>query len=389
VLPTQIQRAAGLHAGLSGSGVDVAILEFSGEEFSVIAWRGIDYTMAMRRKVQSLYRPGVNGVDDISLMNFVLGEVFAESLAEVCDRASIPLSSIDIVGSSGQVLHHQPTPKRFRGQPIRSQLVIGESAVIAQRTGIPTVSDFSARDIAAQGQGRPITAIIDHMLFRRKKVPVALQQISAVTTVTFLPPEGDLDGLRAFDTGPGTVFLDEVVRRSTSGTREMDEDGGMAQKGKVHEGMVKMWLSNPFLRRQPPRSAGPETFGPAYADEFCKDASKRGLKPQDVVATATGLVAASIAQAYRRFLPVWPEMVLVAGGGTRNPKLMEMIHRRMPGTEIQSVGDLGIAPEAKQAVCYALLARETIWVRPNNVPSATGASRRVVMGKIDLGSDVL
>ncbi len=388
-LPAQIQRAAGLHAGLSGTGVDVAVLEFSGDEFSVLAWDIVEYSAALRRKIQSLYRPDLGGAADISLMNYVMGEVFSEALRDVCNRHSIRPESIDLVGSSGQVLHHQPNPKRFRQQPIRSQLVLGESCVIAQRTGIPTVSEFSARDIAAQGQGRPMTAFVDHLLFRRKKIPLAIQQLSAVTCVTLLPPEGDLDAVCAFDTGPGTLFLDEVVRRITSGTREMDSDAELAQRGKVHEGMIKMWLSNPFFRRQPPRSAGPVTFGASYAEEFCRDATKRGLRPAETVATATGFVAEAIAHAYRKFLPVWPEEILLAGGGTRNPKLMEMLQRRMPGTPMKLIDELGIPAEAKQAVCYALLARETIWMRPNNVPSATGASRRVVMGKIAPGSEIL
>jgi anhydro-N-acetylmuramic acid kinase len=388
-LPTQIRRAVGLHAGLSGSGVDVAVLEFSADEFSILVWETVAFSTALRRKILSLQKPDQSKVDDISLMNFVLGEVLAEALVDVCERRSIPLGSVDLVGSSGQTLYHQPKPKRFRRQPIRSHLAIGDGSVIAQRTGIATVSEFEARDIAAQGQGRPVTAMIDHILFRRRNTPVAIQQLSAVGSVSYLPTEGDLEGLRAFDTGPGTLFLDEVARRVSGATRDMDIDGELCQRGKVHEGMVKTWLSNPFLRTQPPRSAGPDTFGAAYAEEFCRDASKRGMLPAETMATATALVAASVAQAYRRFLAVAPDEVVLAGGGCRNPKLVEMLGRRLPGTNLRTTDEFGIAAEAKMAVSYALLARETIWMRANNVPAATGASRRVVMGKIALGSDIL
>jgi anhydro-N-acetylmuramic acid kinase len=417
-------RVAGLMSGTSADGVDTAIVDIHGRGVRVLAFDTYPYRADLQREILGLCRPESARLDQICHYNCVLGEVFAEAVVRLCDESGIPLGTIDLIGSHGQTIFHSPKGARYGGRVVRSTLQIGEPSVIAQRTGITTVADFRPRDMAAGGEGAPLVPYADHILFSDRRLCRAVQNIGGIANVTFLPPLGGAvgrasshdtrvgdrgrspyeldkrrsrrasshpqaalegatqDGVIAFDTGPGNMVIDGVMRLITKGKRGYDRGGAMAAKGTVHEKLLKEMLRHPFLRRRPPKSTGREEFGQQYCEWLYGKARKEGLLPDDVVATATAFTASAIASAYRRFLPVMPDEMILCGGGAHNATLVRMLQRRLEGVRIRSTDDFGIDVDAKEAVSFAILAYATIKGIANNIPRVTGASEAVVLGKI-------
>jgi len=422
-------RVAGLMSGTSADGVDVAIVDIRGREVKLLAFDTYPYSASMRRSILALCRPETARVDDICHFNHVLGEVFAEAVIELCEQSGIPLKSLDLIGSHGQTIWHYPHGPRYNGRVIRSTLQIGEPSRIAQRTGIMTVADFRPRDMAAGGEGAPLVPYADYVLFSDRKLCRAVQNIGGIANVTFLPACSDVvsrhrvagilparaEGLRpsirrrdafdirrrdardtkicpdghttnqnilAFDTGPGNMVIDGMIRIITDGKRQYDRNGSMAAKGRVHQGLLEEMLRHPFLRRRPPKSTGREQFGQQYCDWLHGEARRRRLSAEDMVATATAFTASAIATAYRRFLPVMPDEMILCGGGAHNATLVRMLQERLAEVRIRSTDEFGISVDAKEAVSFAILAYATIQGIASNVPSVTGADEPVVLGKI-------
>ncbi len=375
-------RVAGLMSGTSVDGVDVAIVDIRGTKVRLVAFDVFPYKPALRAEILSLCHPDSAKVDRICHLNHVLGEVFAEAVLKLCRKCGIAADSIDLIGSHGQTIWHQPEGGRYGGRTIRSTLQIGEPSVIAQRTGITTVADFRPRDMAAGGQGAPLVPYADYVLFRDAKVSRAVQNIGGIANVTFLPRACRSDEVLAFDTGPGNMVIDEIVRLATGGRRDYDRGGAMAARGKVDETLLREMLKHPFLRRKPPKSTGREEFGQAYCEWLGQKSRKRGLAPGDMVATVTAFTARTIADAYRRFLPAMPDEMVLAGGGVHNRTLVRMLQRELTAVKIRTTDEFGIDVDAREAVAFAVLAWATICGTANNVPSATGAAEPVVLGKI-------
>jgi len=312
----------------------------------------------------------------------VLGEVFASAVLRLAARAGVELASIDLIGSHGQTLHHMPRGRRHGRRSIRSTLQIGEPSVIAERTGITTVADFRPRDIAAGGQGAPLVAYADFRLFAHERLGRAMQNVGGIANVTYLPPGCGLEQVVAFDTGPGNMILDRMAHHASGGRLRCDRDGRLARRGSVVGPLLAEWLGHPYFRRRPPKTTGRETFGQAAGDRMYRAAAEAGASPADAIATATALTAESIARAYRRFLPERVDEAIVSGGGARNPALMDMLADRLAPSRVLVSDALGLDADAKEAVAFAVLAAEAVRDRCNNVPSATGARRAVVLGKI-------
>ena len=373
-------------SGTSADGVDAAVVDIRRRGVELVAFATFPYGRALRRRVLALYDPGAARVDEICHLNFVLGEVFAASLIALCRRRGIALASIDVVGSHGQTIHHLPRPRRFGGRTVRSTLQIGEASVIAERTGLTTVADFRTRDVAAGGQGAPLVAYADYLLFAHRRRTRAVQNIGGIANVTFLPARCGPSHVIAFDTGPGNVMIDAAVSALTAGRRSYDADGRRARGGCVNDDLLAKLMRHPYLRRRPPKSTGPEEFGSAFAAAVVGEALAGGIGGSDLVATLTAFTAESIADAYRRFLPRPPDEVLLCGGGARNPALVDCLRSRLSAASVSLTDDYGLDADAKEAACFAVLAAETIRGRPGNVPAATGAARAVVLGKIVPGS---
>jgi len=375
-------RVVGLMSGTSADGVDVAVVDIDGRAVRLLAFDVYPYPPALRRKILKLFQPESARLADICHYNFVLGEVFAEAVTKLCSDSGITLHSIDLVGSHGQTIYHNPKGKRYGRNRIRSTLQIGEPSVIAQRTGITTVADFRPRDMAAHGQGAPLVPYADYVLFRHRRLSRAVQNIGGIANVTYLARGCGQRDIVAFDTGPGNMVIDRIVSLVTRGKRRYDRNGKVASEGTPDEALLNEMLGHPFLRRRPPKSTGREDFGWFFADDLYRKAAKRGLAAADTVATVTAFTAASIAQAYRRFLPKMPDEVILCGGGAHNSTLVKILQQELEGAKILLTDEFGISVDAKEAVSFAVLAWATIKGLANNVPAATGAEEPVILGKI-------
>jgi anhydro-N-acetylmuramic acid kinase len=375
-------RVVGLMSGTSVDGVDAAAVEIERGKVRLLAFDTFAYPAAMRRQVLNLCRPESARLNDICHYNFVLGEVFAEAVLKLCSKSGISIGSIDLIGSHGQTIYHQPSGRRYGGRTMRSTLQIGEPSVIAQRTGITTVADFRPRDMAAGGQGAPLVPYADYILFKHKKLTRAIQNIGGIANVTFLPAGCGQNDIIAFDTGPGNMVIDGIVNLVSGGSKRFDTSGKMAARGKVDNRLLNELLRHPFLRRRPPKSTGREEFGVDFTERIYRRAKKKGLADADTVATVTALSAKSIAQAYHRYLKTMPDELIICGGGSHNRTLVEMLRAELPDVKMLSTDDFGISVDAREAVSFAILAWATINGMTNNVPAATGAKEPVILGKI-------
>ena len=375
----------GLMSGTSADGIDAVVLELSGSgrglRANLLAHVHQDFTPAFRRRVLAACLHGT--VAEICELNFVLGEHFARAALAAIRRAGLKPSQITAIGSHGQTVHHLPNAQT------RSTLQIGEPSVIAERTGITTVADFRVRDVAAGGQGAPLVPYADWALFTDPARPRIIQNIGGIGNLTFLPPRAELKDVIAFDTGPGNMVMDAVVTNLSHGKLTFDRDGRWAAQGKVSEKLLKECLRHPFLRRRPPKTTGREEFGDLFVRRFLAQAKRLRLQEADIVATATALTAQSIADAYRRF--VFPRIkptllprlqIVLGGGGARNLTLVRMLEVQVGVGELCVHEDFGIGSSAKEPLAFAILAQATLSGQPGNVPSATGARRAVVLGKV-------
>ena len=375
-------RIAGLMSGTSADGVDAALVDIDKQGVRLLAFDTFAYPPRLRKSVFNLFQPETARLDDICHYNFVLGEVFAESLIKLCRKTKIALRTVDLIGSHGQTIYHNPNGKRFGKRTVRSTLQIGEPSIIAQRTGIATVADFRPRDMAAGGQGAPLVPYADYLLFHHPRRRRAVQNLGGIANVTYLPARCRTADILAFDTGPGNMILDRLISLISHGKQKFDRQGKTAASGSVHKDLLQELLKHPYLRRRPPKSTGREQFGWQYTDAFYHNALKKNLNFADMAATVTAFTAVSIAQAYRRFLPQMPHEIILCGGGRRNLTLVNMLQRQLKGVNIFLMDELGINGDAKEAVSFAILAAAAIKGAAGNIPGATGAEQAVILGKI-------
>jgi len=375
----------GLMSGTSADGIDAVVAEISGSgrrfRARVLSHTHQPFSPMLRQHILQVCLHGT--VAEICELNFALGEHFARAALAAIRRAKRRPGDIAAIGSHGQTIHHLPNARK------PSTLQIGEPAVIAERTGITTVADFRARDIAAGGQGAPLVPFADWALFTDSTRPRIVQNIGGIGNLTFLPPRAELDDVIAFDTGPGNMVIDSLVAALTHGQRTFDRAGRLAARGQVSEKLLTELMAHPFLRRRPPKTTGREEFGEMFVDRMLASARRLRLRAEDMVATATALTAASIADAYRRF--VFPKLkvaelgkleIILGGGGAKNPTLRRMLAKQLGTGELLTHEDFGIANAAKEALAFAILAHETLQGKPGNVPSATGARHAAILGKI-------
>jgi anhydro-N-acetylmuramic acid kinase len=257
--------------------------------------------------------------------------------------------------------------------------------VIAERTGVTTVADFRPRDLAAGGQGAPLTPLIHHRCFAHPTRDRLVVNLGGITNVTWIPAGsvGDLTRIVAFDTGPGNMLIDGLMTRFSKGRDTMDRSGRTAASGSVDERLLQSLLRHPFLAKRPPKTTGRETFGRELVNRIASDARRLRIAPRDAVATVTAFTARSIGDAFARFLRSrTPADVIVGGGGVYNATLMAELRRALAPSRVESMAAHGVDPKAIEAMAFALLAYLTARNEPDNVPSATGARRAVVLGKI-------
>lgn len=368
-------------SGTSLDGIDVAVVDISRGNVSVVAHGTAPYSKAVRQAILSITNAEAH-IARVSRLHALLGELYAAAVATVCRDSGVPLDSVELIGCHGQTVFHEGAGVKFLGRKVASTLQIGDGSVIAERTGIPVVSDFRTRDIAAGGQGAPLVPYVDYLLFRHRRRGRVALNIGGIANVTAIPPSARPEDVLAFDTGPGNMVVDALVSELSGGKSRFDRGGRIAARGRLNQPLLEALLRDPYFRRRPPKTAGREQFG----KEFVERLIGSGLPLEDLITTATALTAAAISVGIDRF--VHPRMkvdeLIASGGGVHNPQMMAYLAAFLPNVAIRTSDEFAIDVDGKEAIAFAILAYETWRKRPSNLPSATGAKRPVVLGKISL-----
>lgn len=378
-------------SGTSADGIDAALVEITEEaphpQVALLHFEHRSYPPGVRDRILRL-TAHPEALREVCHLNVLLGELFAQAALDLLKAAGLSPAEAALIGSHGQTVCHLPTPVAEGDLQIRSTLQIGEPSVIAERTGLLTVADFRPRDMAAGGEGAPLTPYPHYLLFRHPERCRAVVNLGGISNLTLLPPRAPVTEISAFDAGPGNVLIDGVVRRLSGGGAEYDEDGAWAASGNVNQTLLQQLLNHPFFQRPPPRSAGQEEFGPRMVDEILSKADRKGIPPADLVATVSALTAETIARSLEVYiLPRHAvDEIVLCGGGVRNRWLRQAMEARLRPRPVLATDDLGFPTQAVEATAFAVLAYLTVTGQAGNLPSATGARQAVVLGKIIPGT---
>jgi anhydro-N-acetylmuramic acid kinase len=353
-------RVAGMISGTSMDGIDVAIVDIHGDRIDMVAHDTVPYAEDVRAAILAVSNAHTHTAN-ISRLNFLLGELFAEALIATAEKARIPLDSVQLIGSHGQTIFHEGEPVEFCGRKIASTMQIGEASVITLRTNIATFSDFRVGDMAAGGQGAPLVPFLDYRLFRSETAGRVALNIGGIANITVIPAGAKPSDVIAFDTGPGNMVMDALAP-------PFDRHGEQARAGTVNQELLELLLRDPYYSAPPPKTAGREQYGEAF------------LKSGIDVTTAAELTARTIAMAIQQYDGIGE--VIVSGGGAHNAYLMERLAAALPAHRIVTSEEYGVDIDAKEAVLFAVLAHESYHSRPCNIPSATGARSAVTLGKM-------
>lgn len=367
-------------SGTSLDGIDVAITEIARGKIDPLAFHGVPYPRPVRERLLAVSGTTANTAE-IARLNFLLGELYAEALIATCRGFRLPLDSISLIGLHGQTIFHDGAGVDYLGRHLASTMQIGEAAMVAERTGIQVISNFRERDIAAGGHGAPLVPMVDYLLFRHPRVARVAVNLGGIANVTVLPAGAKLQDVVAFDTGPGNMAIDALVRHMSGGKQAYDRNGRIARSGKIQDGVLHTLQRHAYFQRKPPKTAGREQFGAEFVDRLIGMRPGMGIGMPDLITTATELTAWSVARGIFAAAPGAKGEAIVSGGGVHNRFLMHRLENHLRGWKIRSSADFGIDPDAKEAIAFASLAYGNLRRRPGNVPSATGARHAVVLGK--------
>ncbi len=394
-LPAKAMVVAGVMSGTSADGVDVAICRVSpaatsngSPRLKVLGHRSFPYDAKLRKAVlASMDAPSISTAE-LARLSWRLGEVYAECVDATARELKL---KPQLIACHGQTIYHQGEPSKYLGKPIRCTWQIGEPSLIAERLRLPVVSDFRPADMAASGQGAPLVPMLDYCLFRHTTKNRLLLNLGGIANVTALPANCGATDVLAFDTGPANMVIDACMQQLYG--RKLDKNGIEAARGRMLADVVPKLLQARYFSESPPKSCGREEFGAEFVTHFLKTCARDGASKRDVIATATAFTSESILDAYRRFC--WPHFgqsaplarateVFVAGGGAHNVTLMRSLTTGFMalGVNVATTENAGLAVEAKEAAAFALLGWLTWHGMPGNIPSATGATRPVVLGKV-------
>lgn len=383
-------KVIGLISGTSVDGVDAALVEISGTSSSLqlelLAGATYPYPEGLRQQILAVCAGEPLAIADLAELDDAIAIQFAQAALQI--QQSFPPA--ELIGSHGQTVYHRPprlslaSPDSAVLQNLGYSLQLGRGDLIASLTGIPTVSNFRAADIAAGGQGAPLVPAIDRVLLRHSTRNRCIQNIGGIGNVAYLPATGSVEATRGWDTGPGNVLLDLAVQRFSDGQQHYDANGAWAAQGKPCFPLVAQWLTQDFFRLAPPKSTGRELFGVDYLQQCLQDAAAYSLSQADMLATLTELTAASIADSYRRFLPHLPDEVILCGGGSRNPYLKQRLQANLEAVTISTTDQLNLNADYKEAIAFAILAYWRQQGIPGNLPEVTGARQAVPLGEIHM-----
>lgn len=377
-------RIVGLMSGTSLDGIDAAVVEFGDDDsYKLLAFSSTVFSTQQREQIHGAIVHG--NAAALCRLHADLGEWFATATLEACKAAGLQPSDIDAVGSHGQTIWHEPPAGGHRG----ATLQLGDPATIAERTGIPVVSDFRTRDVAAGGEGAPLVPWVDRFLFSDAAKRRVLQNIGGVANLTWVPKRGHNAPLIAFDTGPGNTLINSAVEIATKGAETYDVDGVRAARGRVNEQLLAEVLAHPFFARVPPKSTGREVFGKPYVEDLVRRYPGVAKDWDGLIATMTAFTARTITDAIKKWVaPLGVDELVLTGGGSRNKTLVRMIREMLGDIEVSTGEVLGVDPDAKEAVAFAALAWAHLKGMPANVPEATGAAGLRVLGSYTPGANL-
>ena len=356
-------RVAGIMSGTSLDGIDVAVVDIQGRKIDVVAHRTAPYPDKVRDQILAVSN-AITHTAEISRLNFLLPDLYAKAVR----KCGVPLKSIELVGCHGQTVFHEPG----------STLQLGDGSVLAEKLGIPVVSDFRTRDMAAGGKGAPLVPFVDYLLYADSQAHRVSLNIGGIANITSIPAGAGPESVIAFDTGPGNMVIDQLVAIHTRKRRKYDSGGELAAKGKLNQKLLGSLLRRSYYRQLPPKTAGREQYGAEFVNELIRTE----LPMLDLITTATVLTAATVSVGVERFIKQTVDELIVSGGGVHNRTLMGYLQAFFPKARLRTSEEFGIDSDAKEAIAFAILAHETWRKRPSNLPSATGARRPVVLGKV-------
>ncbi|GAB5519038.1 MAG: anhydro-N-acetylmuramic acid kinase [Rhodothermales bacterium] len=384
--PTRV--IIGVMSGTSLDGVDVALTRVSGSgatvDIDLLAFHSEAYPSDLRSLLLQNAAVETSNVRDLSQLNIRLAHTYAAAVHSLLAEADCPLEEVDAIGCHGQTVFHVPDATTCAGIDVTSTLQIGDPSTLANLLGVPVVGQFRQADMALGGQGAPLVPYFDYVFLRDAHETRGLLNLGGIANLTIIPAGAGLNEVAAFDTGPANMVMDALAQRLYGQPR--DEGGRIAAQGTVHQPLLDVLLADPYYALPPPKSTGREKYTEGFIDELLHRAVV--LTPPDILATATALTAETIARAYTEFFAETTPLdrLVAAGGGVHNATLMRMLAERFAPIPVQTLHDLGLDPDAKEAICFAVLAHETLNGAPSNVPSATGATRTAVLGVIALPS---
>ena len=385
---TSGELVVGLMSGTSLDGIDAALVRFEGSTSEDLSWSLVAFqSTPYGPERQALLLKGMEDgtPEGLCRLNASLGEWMAAAVLGVCEGAGVSPADLTAVGCHGHTIWHIPPEGGVRG----STLQLGDPATVAEVTGAAVVSDFRSRDVAAGGHGAPMVTWPDWLLYSEPDRRRAVHNMGGISNVTWLPRAGSEEPLLAFDTGPGIGLADEATRQATDGKLPFDVDGRLAGRGRVDQKLLARLLDDEYLRAAPPKTTGRERYGRDYVRRLAE-----GLVPGsdeqrwcDLIATLVWLTARSVGDAYRTWvLPRGLDEVFLMGGGSRNPVLSAAIREELAPVPVLDGGELGVDPEAREALAFAVLAWAHLHGVACNAPDATGARGPRVLGSLTPGA---
>lgn len=375
--------SVGLMSGTSLDGIDAALVEINGNgrdtKVKLIEFITLDIPQDIKEEIKKCCVEDSSSVDLICSLNFKIGYLFSDAVKEVCKKAGFKMDDLDFIASHGQTIYH--IPKAYKNFAA-STLQIGEPAVIAYETKTKVISNFRVMDIAAGGEGAPLVPYSEFLLYGNKDKSIALQNIGGIGNVTVIPNTSNIEDVFAFDTGPGNMIIDEICQRLFD--VKYDKDGEIASKGNIDKDMLDYLMSHPYIYQVPPKTTGREVFGETYVDNLLKKFSH--IDKHSIVSTVTMFTAKTIAENYKEFIipKVKLDLIVIGGGGAHNNTLIEYLKSMLPSIEILTQDEFGYSSDAKEAIAFVVLGNETLNKSFSNVPSATGAKEKVILGNITL-----
>jgi len=380
----------GLSSGTSADGIDAVIVDIIEQNDTIfiklLGFQKINYSRELSSRIKDLASGSLTTTSEIVRMNYLLGDLFAEAALKVIEQSRINAENIDFIASHGQTICHIPEADLFYGKQIKGTMQIGEPAVIAKRTGITTIADFRADDVAAGGEGAPLLPYVDYLLFSSKDKSRLIQNIGGIANLAFIPKNCDPEEMIAFDSGPGNMVIDHVCSILTNNRINFDKDGMLASEGKYSEELLNLLLKDKYFQKKPPKSCGRLKFGKKYCLDVIDKGKELFLMDNDIITSVSMLTVETIARAYNDFILSKGNVIdeiIFTGGGALNRFIIDKLKEKLPrSTNINEIEDFGMTIESREAISFAVIGYLTLKSLKSNLKIATGARKRVILGKI-------